>query len=83
MWPTNEIPLAAPAILVFLLRILKSVRLVNALEQLSHINLERTGELHDVFHPHVAMAAFDPADVRCVHPGFFGKFFLRPFSFQS
>jgi len=40
--------------------------LVNAFEQLANVNLERAGELHDVFHPNVSFAAFDPADVSCV-----------------
>lgn len=56
---------------------------MNAFEQLAHVNFERSGELHDIFHPDVSFAAFDPADVRGMKAGFFGKLFLRPFSFQS
>ena len=58
-----------------------SIESADALEQLARFNLERTGELHDIFNPEVAFAAFDPADVGRVKPGFFGKFFLRPLSF--
>ncbi len=35
-----------------------------ALEQSAYINLQRTGELHYIFHPYVSFAAFDPADIR-------------------
>jgi len=34
-----------------------------ALEQSAYINLQRTGELHYIFHPYVSFAAFDPADI--------------------
>ena len=56
---------------------------MDALEELAHFNLERTGELHDIFHPDVSFAAFDPADVRPMQPRFFCQLFLRPFLFQS
>ncbi len=55
--------------------------LVDTLEQFARVNLERTGELHDIFNPEVSFAAFNPTDVRRMKPGFFGKFFLRPLSF--
>ena len=48
----------------------------DAFEQLADINLERAGELHDIFHPHVSFPAFNPADVRRVKPAFFGELFL-------
>ena len=31
-----------------------------ALEQSAYINLERTGELHDIFNSEIAFPAFDP-----------------------
>ena len=55
---------------------------VDALEQLAYVNLQGTGELHYVFHPHVAFAALDPTDIRGVKPALFREPFLRPFPFQ-
>jgi len=57
--------------------------LADALEQFARVNLERTGELHDIFNSEVAFAAFDPADVSRMNIRFFGKPFLRPLLFQS
>jgi hypothetical protein len=57
--------------------------LADALEQFARFNLERTGELHDIFNPEVPFAAFNPTDVRRMQARLFGKLFLRPFLFQS
>ncbi len=54
---------------------------MDALEQFARVNLERTGELHDIFNPEVAFAAFDPTNVCRMQARLFGKFFLRPFLF--
>jgi hypothetical protein len=37
--------------------------LADALKQFARVNLERTGELHDIFNPEVSFAAFDPTNV--------------------
>ena len=54
---------------------------MDALEQFARVNLQRTGEPHDIFNPEVSFAAFDPADVCRMQARLFGKFFLRPFLF--
>jgi hypothetical protein len=50
--------------------------LADAFEQFARFNLERTGELDDVFNPEVSFAAFDPANVCRVQARFFGELFL-------
>ncbi len=57
--------------------------LADAFEQFARVNLERTGELHDIFNPEVSFTAFDPTNVCRMQARLFGKFFLRPFLFQS